>query len=131
MGALSLLVLLVYLYRCCCKSGCGHEKQSANGSRVRFWHRSDVSKLNVTPVDCHHMDASVELSLLPPPALLLARTPLPDFGLNMPLEIGADRLRFLEPLRQGQFGQVWKGELVGCGTQDEPKQVLFYNTAQV
>ncbi len=129
-GALLLLLLLVYLCcRCCRKSSNGRDKQSAaNGSLARYGYRGGASKLNGTPVGSHHMGAPMELSSLLPPPPPPARTPPPPFASDAPPEIGADRLRFVEPLGQGQFGQVWKGELIGYGTEDEPMQVLLLIT---
>lgn len=68
--------------------------------------------------------AQESLSLLPQSPMTSATTtnPLGDF---LPPEIPLSSIRFLEELGEGQFGKVWKGELMLGYTSagEEPMQV--------
>lgn len=44
---------------------------------------------------------------------------------ELPQEIPLANIRFMELLGEGQFGKVWKGELIGYSNEEEPIPVAL------
>lgn len=125
-GAVLGLVLLValagFLYYCLRRSTAGKKKKKSAGG-AKF-------SMNGHNSNSHHYHNGVvggaqeSLALLPqsPMTSGTATNPLGDF---LPPEIPLSSIRFLEELGEGQFGKVWKGELMLGYTAagEEPMQV--------
>ncbi|KRX82258.1 Tyrosine-protein kinase transmembrane receptor ROR1 [Trichinella sp. T6] len=112
-GVLGVLVLAVmailFVYCIRSRKARKHKKCSSvyvNGNLCNNVHKNDAN---------HHFEL----------ATLLPRTPGFAPQVDLPPEIPACNIQFLEPLGEGAFGKVWKGELIGYSSEEEAIQVAI------